>query len=248
MKKSVVLYLSTISAILAIPALKADTIADWTFESSVLGSTSPSFAPGANTASTNFFAEAGTQAGTATAIGMHLGASVYTSPAGNGSAKSLSSTVWAVGDYYQFELSTIGLAGLNLSFDQVSSASGPGIFSLQYSLNGTTFTPIGSDYTVLVNASPNTWSATPANHITSTTYTPDLSSVQSLIDNQATLYFRLVDDSILSASQANGGTTVPSTSGTDRVDNFIVSTPEPSTMALTALGGIACWLGIRRRA
>ncbi|HTQ38903.1 MAG TPA: PEP-CTERM sorting domain-containing protein [Pirellulales bacterium] len=64
----------------------------------------------------------------------------------------------------------------------------------------------------------------------------DLSSTTTL-DNQATLYFRLADASTSSI----GGGTVAST-GTDRVDNVIVTSPpvataipEPSSIVLCGL-------------
>src|SRR5438552_17437540 len=68
-------------------------IADWTFESSL-----PAGSPGAGVWITNISAEIGS----GTASGWHAGASTYTSPAGNGSAHSFSSSLWAVGDLYQF--------------------------------------------------------------------------------------------------------------------------------------------------
>ena len=64
-------------------------------------------------------------------------------PAGNGSAHSFSSNVWAVGDYYQFQVSTLGQSQIGLVFDQTSSSTGPGNFKVQYSTNGTTFTDTG---------------------------------------------------------------------------------------------------------
>ena len=108
---------------------KADVLADWTFESSGLGSSTPSFAPGANTASTNFYAESGIDAGTAAAFGLHSAAATYTSPAGNGSTKSLSANTWTIGDYYQFSV-TLDLvdntySGINVTYDQNGSATGP---------------------------------------------------------------------------------------------------------------------------
>ena len=63
--------------------------------------------------------------------------------------KSFSSTAWSVGDYYQFQVSTLGDPNVALAWDQTSSTTGPRDFLLQYSTNGTTFTPFGSQYSVL---------------------------------------------------------------------------------------------------
>ncbi len=205
---------------------RAAVIAQWTFETSAPTTAGP------------FAAEVGV----GLALGSHASASVYTSPAGNGSSHSFSSTVWAVGDYYQFAVSTSGLSGIQLSFDQTSSNTGPAHFQLSYSTNGTSFTSIGTPYTVLANAAPNTtWNPTTSNPVY--TFTPDLSAISALSD-QATLYFRLSDTDTVSA---NNGTVAAG--GTSRVDNVIVSgtaIPEASAMGLLAPAGLL--LGRRRRA
>ena len=103
---------------------------------------------------------------------------------------------------------TLNYSNISLSFDQASSNTGPGSFQLEYSTNGSTFTNIGSAYTVLANASPNTtWNN--ATYNSAYTLTPNLSSVSSALSNDPTLYFRLVDAGTVSA---NGGTI--GTSGT----------------------------------
>ena len=67
-------------------------VADWTFETSMPATAGP------------FTAEIGA----GSALGFHAGTTVYSTPAGNGSAHSFSSTAWSVGDYYQFQVSTVG--------------------------------------------------------------------------------------------------------------------------------------------
>ena len=236
MKKIVVLFLVSVSTLLISQATKADTLADWTFESSGLGS----YLPGANTVTTNFYAEGGLQAGTAAATGLHAGNATYSSPSGDDSTKSLSSTLWAVGDFYQFQLNTLNYSNVMLSFEQVSSATGPSSFNLQYSLNGSSFTTFSS-YTV-TNAP--SWSPT-TGPFSSSSFSADLSSITAL-DNASSVYFRLVDanNTVDAAGTAGVGT-----GGTDRVDDFIVSAlpvPEPSALVLSTLGGIAL-LALRRR-
>jgi hypothetical protein len=223
------------SALAAAYTVRAQTIADWTFETSQPGVVTLPAAPGANTAFTPFSPEIG--AGTAT--GLHAGASTYSSPAGNGSAHSFSSTLWAVGDYYLFEVNTLGYFNVGLSFDQTSSNTGPGIYTLQYSLNsGATWTPIMNNYTVLANAAPNTpWSV--ATYNPAYTFIPNLAGA---VDNQASVWFELIDTSTTSA---NGGAV--GTGGTDRVDNFdVFVVPEPTSLSLLGGFGVLAWF-IRRR-
>src|SRR5262249_15573774 len=105
----------------------AGTIANWTFETSQPVTAGP-VAP---------------EAGVGSALGSHAGTSTYSSPAGNGSAHSFSSNVWAIGDYYQFQVSTVGQSQIGLVFDQTSSGTGPRDFKVAYSTNGTTFTDTG---------------------------------------------------------------------------------------------------------
>ena len=176
-------------------------------------------------------------------LGLHAGATVYSSPAGNSSAHSFSSTLWAVGDYYQFEVSTAGLANVKLSWDQTSSNTGPRDFVLQYSTNGTSFTTFGSQYSVLANGAPNTpWTSVPGTPNPAYTFTQDLSSLTAL-NNAATVYFRFTDNSTVSA---NGGAV--GTGGTDRVDNVTVTgVPEPGSIVLAALGAVGLVMALRRR-
>src|SRR4051812_10664823 len=66
------------------------------------------------------------ESGVGSAFGSHTAtATVYSSPAGNGSARSFSSNNWVVGDYYQFNVPTTLLQDIMISFDQTSSSTGP---------------------------------------------------------------------------------------------------------------------------
>lgn len=207
---------------LATAGAHAATIADWTFETTQ-PTTAGSFTP---------------EVGSGSALGHHVATSTYSSPVGNGSAHSFSSTAWAAGDYYQFQVSTTGLSGITLSWDQTSSNTGPKDFTLQYSTNGTTFTTLSS-YSVLANATPNTpWSSGTSS--SAYTFTQDLIA-DTALNNQATLYFRLVDADTVAA----GGGTVGS-GGTDRVDNVTVSAV-PLPGALWLLGSGLLTLATQRR-
>ena len=206
----------------------ASTIASWTFETSIPATAGP-FSP---------------EVGAGSASGSHAGAAVYSSPAGNGSAHSFSSNTWAVGDYYQFQVSSTGLQDLIISWDQTASNTGPGHFQLSYSTNGSSFTNFGSTYTVLANASPNpVWNTSTSSSIY--TLTDDLSAI-SAIENAAAVYFRLTQVDTVSA---NGGTVAGG--GTNRLDNVTITAspvPEPSSLVLAGLGlGVAVAVRSRRR-
>ena len=223
--------LSTLFASLLLTQIAAaDTLALWTFET--VPSTL-SYLPGANTVTTNFYAEGGLQAGTAAANGFHVASSTYSSPSGNGPLRSLSANSWAVNDYYQFTLNTVGYQDIALSFDQTGSGTGPSTFGLFYSVNGGSYSQFGANYTVLVNAAPNpTWGATFSGLYTTSF---NLSSVIAL-NQAATVAFRLVD---MNTTSLAGGTVA--SGGTDRVDNFTVTAlpvPEP------AVGAILCGFGL----
>lgn len=201
---------------MAAAAANASTlIADWTFESSAPLTAGP-FSP---------------EVGSGSALGSHAAASTYSSPAGNGSSHSFSSTSWAVGDYYLFNISTLGLGDLSLSWDQTSSNTGPRDFALQYSTDGSSFITFAS-YQVLANSSPNTpWSS--ATHNSAYTINQDLSAISAL-DNKPSIFLRLIDQDTVSA---NGGTVA--SGGTDRIDNFAISAspvPIPAAIWLFASG------------
>lgn len=210
-------------------------ISKWTFETSYQTITN-------SPAATTLFTGIAPEVGLGLALGSHATAAVFSSPSGNGSPRSFSANTWAVGDYWQFQVSTVGFTGVGIAYDQTSSGTGPGRFDLSYSTDGTTFTPIATGYTVLANSAPNAWNTTVATAATSFIY--DLSGVTAL-DNAANVYFRLTDSSTISA---NGGTVA--SGGTDRVDNFVVFSPvpEPSVMALAALGGLMGLVALRRKA
>ena len=220
--------LFVVTALLASPFIaqraSADVLGQWTFEVN----TPPDATDVA--ALSGILADVGTGTGSA----LHASAATdWTTPAGNGSANSLSGNTWGIGDYFQFSLSTLNYTGIGVTFDQVSSSTGPRDFYLAYSTDGSSFTQFGSIYAVLVNATPNNWSS--GIPVGTTSYSFDLSSITAL-DNSPTIYFRLVDASTVAA----GGATV-ATGGTSRVDNFTITAtavPEPGAFALVGGFGL----------
>jgi hypothetical protein len=148
----------------------------------------------------------------------------YSSPAGNGSAHSFNSTHWASGDYYQFQVSTVSLIGINIQWDQTGSGTAPASFELDYGTSPSGPFTLVSAY----NVGTTSWSS--SSHTNSSSFSFNLPAGAN---NQSTLFLRLIAD-------ANA----TSTAGTDKVDNVVVQTPEPTTLALLALAALPL---IRRR-
>lgn len=198
-------------------AAHADILASWTFEVSIPTTAGPHAA----------------EVGSGSALGSHANtATIYSNPVGNGSAESFSSDKWSVGDYYQFQTSTLGYMGIVISFDHTSSNTGPRDFVVEWSIDGVTFTPLAA-YSVLANASPNAWSSIPPRNSLHT-YGP--LAFPAALNNQASVWFRLTNSTTVSA---NGGTVA--TTGTSRVDNVTIEgvlIPTPGTMALIGLAGL----------
>lgn len=209
------------SCFLAAASSRAATITLWTFETSQPQADDVASLSGILS-----------EVGSGSASGVHASAlSDWSSPVGNGSPHSLNSNNWAVGDYYQFQTSTVGFADITFSFDASSSNTGPRDFKIQYSTDGVLFQDAGITYAVLANASPNpVWS--------SLTYRPqyfvsaDLSSISAL-NQQPNAYIRLV---LTSTTSANGNTIAGG--GTSRIDNVMFSgteIPEPATLVLCGI-------------
>ncbi len=218
----------------------AQIIAQWNFEG--LTATNTGVSPIASLGSLS------ADVGSGTASALHASAStVWSEPVGNGTAKSLSSNNWSVGDYYQFQVSTAGFSSIFLAWSQQGSATGPKNFTLQYSTDGSSFTDF-TTYSVVV-ASPS-WSSSAYN--SNTVYYEDLSAI-SAINNFATVYFRITDNS---TTPISSGTTV-GTGGTDRVDQFTVSqgfqditvvpVPEPHEYAMAIASLLGAVVLMRRR-
>lgn len=220
MKSKIAVFLLLATATVSVHAV---TIAAWTFETSVpttAGPLSPEVGSG---------------------IGMAVGLGNFTNPSGNGSAESWSANSWTIGDYWQFQVSTVGFFDIFVTFDQTSSATGPRDFKLAYSTDGSFFTDSQSYIVSNGSASWNTGSAVSASQ-----YSFDLSAVVA-VENATTVYFRLINTSTARADTTS--TSPVATSGTDRVDNFTISgspipAPVPNTLpfgvtAVTLLGVLA---------
>jgi len=184
-------------------------------------------------------ADAGEQTAGTGLRGYHaLATTVWSTPSGNGSQYSFSSNGWSVGDYYEVSVPTNGGNGgsagffftdISLSWDQTRSSTGPSNFRVDMSTDGTNFTTLLASYTVIQAGASGSntfsWSVTAG---VQSAFTRTISSIAGA-DNQSTLVFRFVNLS-----------TAPTT-GTNRIDNIMVSgtlVPAPGAVALLAVAGL----------
>jgi hypothetical protein len=158
-------------------------------------------------------ADAGVLTAGSTFTSVHTSAStVYSNPSGNGSLKAVSSNNWAVGDYFQFKASTTGFTGINVTWQQTGSNTGPAQFKLQYS----TTAGGASGYAWVTTGTPAGASAKSFN----------LASITAL-NNASEIYFRLTQISTVSI---NAGTVA--VAGTSRIDNFSINYAAPLPITL----------------
>jgi len=196
------------------------SLAHWTFETSSPGNSGP------------YVPEAGIQTATAQARCVHASASTgYGSYQGNGSGKSFWANNWVVGDYFEFRISTLGISGIQLSFDQTSSGGGPRDFKIAYSINGgASFSDLRTYAVPVSSGAAIVWYPTPVNPASSLSF--DLSSFGAL-NNQSSLILRLV---CVSNTSLSGGSL--SGTGSSRVDNVLVSASSTdSTPPVISLNG-----------
>ena len=216
-----------VTALLALSAsAQAVTVAQWGFENytapagtyTTFGGISPSTGVGLLALASVF----------------HRTAATFSTPTGNGSAKSLAADTWSPGDYWHFTFSTVGYSNVRVSFDQAGSDTSPRDFVASYSLDAINFTVLGSYPVILgswnpVTASPGFYDFT----------------LPVAASNAPTVYVMLRDASTVAI---NGGTVTAD--GIDRIDNFTVSAtpvPEADSAAMWLAGLAALALFTHRR-
>ena len=194
-------------------------ITKWTFETSIPANAGP------------YAAEVGTGTGSSSGLG------TISSPAGNGSAHSLSANGWTTSSFYLFNTATTGASNLFLAFYATGSSTGPRDFQALTSTDNSTFTPL-SNYTVQLNGGPaGAWNSTTGNN--SYSY---LFPLPASLNNLANVWVKLLD---VSTTSIGGGTVAAG--GTSRVDNVSIQTgPEPSSIVLLCMAGAAVF-GVYRR-
>ena len=199
---------------MVVSSASADVIAGWSMPTAVAASTTgATYSYGA--------ANSGALVSGSMLSGTHSNAlTAWSSPAGNGTTYALSSNAWNVGDYYQISLATTGYSAVSVAWDQTRSSTGPAGFEAVLSVDGgSTFSSLGS-YTV----NQVSWSATVP------VTTSSFGSLASAADNQASVIIRF--------KVVTAGTST--TTGTNRIDNIVVSgvIPAPSAVALIGLAGL----------
>jgi len=198
---------------MVVSSASADVIAGWSMPTAVTATTAATYSYGA--------ANSGALASGSMLSGTHSSAlTAWSSPAGNGSTYALSSNAWNVGDYYQISLATTGYSAVSVAWDQTRSSTGPAGFEAVLSVDGgSTFSSLGS-YTV----NQVSWSATVP------VITSSFGSVASAANNQASVIIRF--------KVVTAGTST--TTGTNRIDNIVVSgsIPAPGAVALIGLAGL----------
>ena len=204
-------------------AASADVIAGWTMPTAVAAATTGSnYTYGA--------ADLGALTSGTSLSGFHAAAATtWSSPAGNGSAYSLSSNNWATGDYYQVSMATTGYSDISVSWDQTRSGTGPSAFSLSMSTDGgANFTTLLASYTVvqagLAGTGTTSWNA-----VTNQTGFTTTTIIGISAANKGNIMLRF---SSLSTTAA---------AGTGRVDNISVTgaiIPAPGAVALIGLAGL----------
>jgi hypothetical protein len=172
--------------------------------------------------------------GSGVASGFHASPlTTFSSGIGNGSAHSLTGNYCQTGDYYQFQVSTLGFSGLQFSLDQTGSYGGVTNVTFAYSLDGISFTTVNNNVVVVPGV---TWNSTTRNTACITSF--DLSPLTQL-DNQPDVYLRVIANLPPFAS-ANATWTI------DNVSVSGIQVPEPAGLLL--LSGPVLVLLLRRKA
>jgi Secretion system C-terminal sorting domain len=225
------LFTIILAALIVSSSSAQTTIASWLFETlpnPTVGSTTVSTGGTLSIPLTSAIADAGVLTSGTVLSAVHASSStVYSTPGGNGTTKALSSNFWAVGDYYQFKVSTVGYSGIKASWDHTGSSTGPSTFKVQYSTTAggasgysdlNTYTIPNNPLSTPTAGAAYTWSAALALSPAVTSFSADLSAIAASNDKPE-LYIRLTCNALTPI----GTTSSFGTGGTSRIDNFKVT-------------------------
>ena len=213
---------AAVAASVAAATASADLVCGWAMPTAVpAATTGGSYNYGA--------ADQGTGAAGSMLSSAHaVAATTYSSPTGNGSQYSFSTNNWTIGDNYQVAFSTIGSAGLSISWDQTRSGTGPATFDALLSIDGgATWTNLLAGYSVvqagLAGSGTTNWNAT----TNQSAFTKTV-SLGVAAENLADVRVRF------------SSTVTSATAGTNRIDNIMVTNniPSPGAIALLGLAGL----------
>ena len=214
---------AAVAASVAAATASADLVCGWTMPTAIPGATTGvSYNYGA--------ADQGTGAAGSMLSSAHaVAATTYSSPTGNGSTFSFSTNNWTIGDNYQVAFSTIGSAGLSISWDQTRSGTGPATFDALLSIDGgATWTNLLAGYSIvqagLMGTGTTSWNT---------------------VTNQPGFFTQTVALGLDAENLADvrvrfSSTVTTAAAGTNRIDNIMVTNniPSPGAIALLGLAGL----------
>ena len=214
---------AAVAASVAAATASADLVCGWTMATVIPAlTTGVSYNYGA--------ADLGTGAAGSMLSSAHAAAATtYSSPAGNGSTYSLSSNNWTMGDNYQVAFSTVGSAGLSISWDQTRSGTGPATFDALLSIDGgATWTNLLAGYSIvqagLMGTGTTSWNT---------------------VTNQPGFFTQTVALGLAAENLADvrvrfSSTVTTAAAGPNRIDNIMVTNniPSPGAIALLGLAGL----------
>jgi hypothetical protein len=231
---------------------RADTIAQWTFETGAPSATPPAWNGTVGASGTTpgmTFPSDLSADGSGAAGGFHATAgTLWVSPVGNGSLRSLSANQWLqTSDYYQFTFTPspsvlsagYTFSGIGMSWDQTASSSGPKNWYLSYSTDGSTFTKFGSDYSLAFFS----WnSSTVQGNNESVSFTgADETALATAVNAGNTVYFRVVDDSAVRAGRLMAAMLAPAVRA--ELTTLASLQPFPNRQPCPSWAALACWPG-----
>ena len=213
---------AAVAASVAAATASADLVCGWTM---------PTAVPAATTGVSYNYGAADQGTGTAGSMlsSAHAAAATtYSSPAGNGSTYSLSSNNWTMGDNYQVAFSTVGSAGLSISWDQTRSGTGPATFDALLSIDGgATWTNLLTGYSVVQAGFAGTG-------------TTSWNTVTNQVGFTQTVALGLDAENLADVRVRFSSTVTTAAAGTNRIDNIMVTNniPSPGAIALLGLAGL----------